>query len=79
MSLLIKASRDGSEIVKVTPQSAGWKYVGFAAYRLVLLPSFPSTHALFGDWYNHAVFATVFLFGFVLAHAAAEHEPAARQ
>jgi hypothetical protein len=43
----------------------------FAAYRLVLLPSFPSTHALFGDWYNHAVFATVFLFGFVLAHAAA--------
>ena len=35
MSLLIKARRNGSEIVKVTPQSAGWKYVGFAAYRLV--------------------------------------------
>ena len=34
MSLLIKARRNGSEIVKVTPQSAGWKYVGFAAYRL---------------------------------------------
>ena len=42
-----------------------------AAYRLVLLPNFPSTHALFGDWYNHALFATVFLFGFVLARAAA--------
>ncbi|MBR1299231.1 acyltransferase family protein [Bradyrhizobium sp. AUGA SZCCT0042] len=42
-----------------------------AAYRLVLLPHFPSTHALFGDWYNHALFATVFLFGFVLARAAA--------
>jgi hypothetical protein len=41
-----------------------------AAYRLALLPSFPSTHALFGDWYNHALFATVFLFGFVLARAA---------
>jgi hypothetical protein len=39
------------------------------AYRLVLLPGFPSTHALFGDWYNHALFATVFLFGFVLARA----------
>src|SRR5438093_13678159 len=34
MSLLIKARRNGSEIVKVTPQSAGWKYVGFAAYRI---------------------------------------------
>jgi hypothetical protein len=43
----------------------------FAAYRLVLLPSFPSTHALFGDWYNHALFATVFLVGFVFARAAA--------
>ena len=42
-----------------------------AAYRLILLPYFPSTHALFGDWYNHALFATVFLFGFVLARAAA--------
>jgi hypothetical protein len=41
-----------------------------AGYRLALLPSFPSTHALFGDWYNHALFATVFLFGFVLARAA---------
>jgi surface polysaccharide O-acyltransferase-like enzyme len=43
--------------------------VAFAAYRLALLPSFPSTHALFGDWYNHAVYATVFLLGFLLARA----------
>jgi hypothetical protein len=41
----------------------------FAAYRLALLPSFPSNHALFGDWYNHALYATVFLLGFLLAHA----------
>ncbi len=34
MSLLVKARREGSEIVSVTPRSAGWKYVGFAAYRL---------------------------------------------
>ena len=34
MSLLVKGRRSGKEIVKVTPQSAGWKYVGFAAYRL---------------------------------------------
>ena len=37
MSLLIKARRDGREIVNVTPRSAGWKYVGFAAYRLNIL------------------------------------------
>jgi Acyltransferase family len=41
--------------------------VAFAVYRLALLPRFPSTHALFGDWYNHAVYATVFLVGFLLA------------
>jgi hypothetical protein len=38
-----------------------------ALYRAVLLPSFPQTHALFGDWYAHALYATVFLLGFVLA------------
>lgn len=43
--------------------------IAFAAYRLVLLPGFPSTHALFGDWYNHSVYATAFLLGFLLAHA----------
>ncbi len=53
--------------------SGAWLLVvpplAFAAYRLVLLPNFPSTHALFGDWYNHALFATVFLLGFLLAQA----------
>ena len=34
MSLLVKGRRDGRDIVAVTPQSAGWKYVGFAAHRL---------------------------------------------
>lgn len=34
MSLLVKGNRDGLEIVRVTPRSARWKYVGFAAYRL---------------------------------------------
>jgi surface polysaccharide O-acyltransferase-like enzyme len=43
--------------------------LAFAAYRIVLLPSFPATHALFGDWYDHALYATIFLFGFLLARA----------
>jgi 5-deoxy-glucuronate isomerase len=34
MSLLVKARRDAREIVRVTPQSAGWRYVGFSAHRL---------------------------------------------
>jgi hypothetical protein len=42
----------------------------FAAWRLFLYPAFPSTHALFGDWYNHADYATSFLFGFLLAKQA---------
>jgi len=34
MSLLMKASRERQTIARVTPDSAGWKHVGFAAYRL---------------------------------------------
>jgi 5-deoxy-glucuronate isomerase len=34
MSLLVKGRRTGRDIVTVTPQSAGWKYVGFSAHRL---------------------------------------------
>lgn len=39
----------------------------FAAWRLSLAPIFPSTYALFGDWYNHADYASAFLIGFLLA------------
>jgi len=34
MSLLVKASRSGRQIVEITPASAGWRYVGFSAFRL---------------------------------------------
>jgi hypothetical protein len=51
----------------------------FGAFRLALLPSFPSTHALFGDWYNHALFASAFLLGFLLAHAPSFWEAVERQ
>ena len=51
----------------------------FGLYRLTLLQNFPSTHALFGDWYNHALFASVFLLGFLLAHAASFWEAIGRQ
>lgn len=35
MSLLVKARRDGSTLVDITPESAGWGHVGFRAVRLV--------------------------------------------
>ena len=53
--------------------------VALAIYRLTLLPNFPSTHALFGDWYNHSVYATVFLLGFLLARADAFWDAVERQ
>jgi 5-deoxy-glucuronate isomerase len=34
MTLLVKAAREGQTIARVTPATAGWHYVGFAAYRL---------------------------------------------
>ncbi|MGA2777509.1 MAG: 5-deoxy-glucuronate isomerase [Steroidobacteraceae bacterium] len=34
MSLLVRALREGQTIVRVTPETAGWKHVGFTAYRL---------------------------------------------
>ena len=40
-----------------------------AAFRLFLFPRFPSTHALLDDWYNHALYASVFGFGFLAARS----------
>ena len=34
MSLLVKAQREGMTIARVTPETANWRYVGFAAYRM---------------------------------------------
>jgi 5-deoxy-glucuronate isomerase len=34
MNLLIKPKKNSQEIVSVTPQSAGWRYVGFSAHQL---------------------------------------------
>ena len=33
MNLLVKPKKDSEEIVSVTPQSAGWRYVSFSAYQ----------------------------------------------
>jgi glucans biosynthesis protein C len=48
-----------------------WPVAYLCAARLGLAPRFPSTHALAGDWYNHAMYLGVFLLGFSLAGARA--------
>jgi len=50
----------------------GWKLVVLpwlylALVRILLLPHFPQTHALVDDWYNHALYLSVFAIGFLLA------------
>lgn len=39
----------------------------FFAYLAWLLPRFPATHALVGDWYLHAEYFSVFLLGYAVA------------
>jgi glucans biosynthesis protein C len=48
-----------------------WPAVLFAVWRLLLLRSFPTTHNLVWDWFNHALSASMFLLGAGLfGHAA---------
>ena len=42
-----------------------WPMVWLALIRWTLAPVFPITHDLTGDWYNHALSFSAFLFGFV--------------
>ena len=71
----------------LVPRLRGWierRFVGLgvllapiaylAAARMLLAVRFPSTHALLDDWYNHAVYAPIFLLGFALAGARAPWE-----
>lgn len=40
------------------------------AWALLLVDRFPETHALFDDWYNHAIYFTGFVYGYLIgAHA----------
>jgi glucan biosynthesis protein C len=39
----------------------------FIVYGIFLRPYYPATHAVAGDWYNHALYLTVFILGYMLA------------
>jgi glucan biosynthesis protein C len=52
---------------------AGWGVIALpiavlALIRITLVARFPSTHAMAGDWFNHAQYASVFALGAMLAH-----------
>ncbi len=47
-----------------------WPALWLVFVRQVLAPRFEETHALWGDWYAHSVYACVFLLGFGLARSA---------
>lgn len=51
----------------------------FALLRMLLVARFPSTNALFDDWYNHAQYFSIFLIGFLIARADAVWEHMRRQ
>jgi hypothetical protein len=44
-----------------------WPVIYLIIARLLLLERFESTHGLTDDWYNHAQFLAIFLFGFGIA------------
>ena len=56
-----------------------WPIFLLAVIRVGLVGRFPSTHALVGDWYNHALYFSVFMLGFLLAHHEAVWESLRRQ
>jgi len=45
--------------------------IPLVAYRIVVFPHFPFfNHALFGDWYAHALYSTVFVYGYLIGRDA---------
>jgi surface polysaccharide O-acyltransferase-like enzyme len=67
-------TRAGQRVLGLLTGRRGWALmvlpaIPLLAYLFVLKPRFPETHALFGDWYLHAQYFTVFLYGYAIARA----------
>jgi len=59
--------RQGAERIFAGLGVLVWPIALLAAVRIALVARFPQTHALVGDWYNHASYFPVFVLGFALA------------
>jgi glucan biosynthesis protein C len=62
----------GERFLSWLSRSDGWRVLlvpalPFVAYRLLLDPIFPTTHALVDDWANHAHSLTMLVFGYLAA------------
>lgn len=65
-------SRAGRRLCAAFVDLAGWRLLVYPAvpligYTLALQQFFPSTHDLIGDWYYHAIYFTMFVYGWWLA------------
>ncbi len=64
-------SRWGQAIERIFTGLRGWRLLLWPAaplliYTVLLQPRFPQTHALTNDWYAHAIYFTVFVYGWWL-------------
>ncbi|MES2018092.1 MAG: acyltransferase family protein [Pseudomonadota bacterium] len=72
---LMAGSRIAALSDKLAAHMTGWKLIvlpvallGFV--RVMLLSAFPATHDVVNDWYNHAQYVPLFLFGAMMARQA---------
>jgi len=64
-------SKNGSG-ERLAQMLTGWRLIALpvtllGAYRILLLPHWPTTHDLVSDWHNHANYFTIFMIGALLA------------
>jgi hypothetical protein len=69
--LPVLESKWGQRTIAAIHRLRGWPLLvlpalPLLAYHLWLAARFPSTHAMVNDWYNHACYATMFLYGYVI-------------
>ncbi len=71
--VLAWGARFKATAARVGAMLTGWKLILLplallATIRMLLVSRFPTTHALFDDWFAHADFFTLFLIGALVAH-----------
>lgn len=64
-------SSAGQRVIAAVHRLRGWPLLvlpvlPLVAYNLLLAARFPQNHALIGDWYAHAGYATMFLYGYAI-------------
>ncbi|QCI67474.1 acyltransferase family protein [Phreatobacter stygius] len=66
---LVRRAEAGLARMLAGPGILLWPCAVLVVYRVVLFPRFPVTHTLIDDWYAHALYFSVFMFGFLVARS----------